>query len=1239
MKRILLSAVPLLMAALAAHAQEPVLSEGFESGDVPPSGWTVRSCTDATSNKYKWESVAYGSDPLKYRGGYNQGGTKCMMVSSGKTTSTKPAPDSWLITPQISVAEGDNLSFMLAYAPVYNDNAVVPEDKRIKFAVLVSTTGTDAADFTETLMEIAPYGETDWRKKVLSLEKFAGKSIYIAFREYGDYDKGAITLNRTWIDDVTVDNTSSSDLVATELLSPVAGPKSTQTVSFSYTNSGMASTGMKASYRVNDGDVVTETLDAAASCAQGETLSYTFAAPATLNVGEENTVKVWMEAANDVVHENDTLAAKVSIDNIFTLPYEMNSNNLSKGWDYTYHTGNLNRGTNSGWWQVPDESFTKLVWTYTLCQKESILEGKWFQLPKGKLNVSFNYASGTEAPLTLVLTNCDTGDATETAVTLPASTEAANAKFSVSVPADALYKLGIKAGAEYAGPLSLNSLALAEAVPGDVAVTSVNLPSAIVANEGRAVKITVANYGEEAAADVPVKVTVDDVVVAADVIPSIESGKTLEWTLKDGDADLALSVAAGTHTVKVYTELEDDANTENDSTSVSLYAYDKPEMPFADSFEDADNNMRWTAENMSDNVLNWNIGTAVSNGVNWAKGDGTMAAYMASVAGAEHNAVLRSPIISVKSAGDVRLSYYYTTRMYATDAASKTYITAAVMGVSADVADFSVQRTDTVTDANVRHYRQGYLLCHLPAAGDYQISFLNTGMGHDIVLDDVRFDQQSDIAIVDAKQTAVSGFNNTVNTVSVKVANHGALPNGNITLRLTTTVDGLNPKVLTATIENDVLAGDTVSYSFDDVDISAAGKYVSVAELANTGDSDNFNDSWTLDAVSSYANATLPYAADFDTEEQQGEWTFGGTWQTGAYSASNSAYNGSGAISHHKKAVNADGDWAFSGCIEIPAGTYDMSFFYRTFLNGKTANLYAQNFALYLGKEPKAEAMTQTLYTSDADVLAYEKRYKRVNEKITVAEDGKYYIGVKCTSSTPYGVLYIDDIRIAANDEEPIQLTSYDADFSTWYHYDPSAQFSQWTADADGISTTQNIFNVGNPQTELPGLLVSPAFAIEQGSKVTATLSYSMSVGDAADISAEEKAKMLTAIYVAGDDSREAFTTVVASGNDVSGERKDVTGKYECPATGTYYFAVGVGGAANTTGNDGTLTYNIYSLNISAEVDGISTTETICGAAELYTAGGTSLGRFDSVASAMKACAGNGVYIIKTQSATVKVVR
>ena len=189
-------------------------------------------------------------------------------------------------------------------------------------------------------------------------------------------------------------------------------------------------------------------------------------------------------------------------------------------------------------------------------------------------------------------------------------------------------------------------------------------------------KVPLAVYKEHTAG---LNVADDGEVVLTDEISSIESGKTVTWTIGEGATESKLkgiSLAAGKHNVNVYTTLSEDADLTNDTISLEVYAYDKPVMPFADSFENADDNNRWVAENKSDNALNWTIGSAMSNNVNWAKGNGENVAYMSSVAGAEHNAVLHSPVISIKNAGKVRLSYYYTTRMKASEADEKTYLEA-----------------------------------------------------------------------------------------------------------------------------------------------------------------------------------------------------------------------------------------------------------------------------------------------------------------------------------------------------------------------------------------------------------------------------------------------------------------------------------------------------------------------------------------------------------------------------------
>lgn len=1241
MNKRLLPMLSLCFAALSVQAQSPTLNEGFEGSDVPPEGWTMRTSSDDASNKFKWEQTAYTSDPLKYRSGYDQGGTYAMMSSSGKVTSAGVKTDSYLISPAVSVAEGDVLSFMLAYAPVYNDAlAETNASSRSKFAVLVSTTGTDAADFTDTLYVFTPFGETNWRKKAYSLEQYAGKTIYLAFWDYCDGTVGsAFLLNRTWIDDVKVGQGTESDLVVTELLSPVAGPETSQPVSFRFTNSAMANTGFTASYSLNGGEPVSET-SSEMICATGDTLTYTFQTPATLVPGQDNELKLWVTADNDAVHSNDTLSTKVQIDNVFDLPYEMNSDNCAQGWNYTYHK---KVGKNyTGWWNQPDASGEKLVWTYKMCSKESVLEGKWFNMEEGKNNLVFNYTSGTDVPLTLEFVDYATDEVTSTDVTLPASTDAVDEKVSVKLPADGKYKLRIKPATTYVGPFVINTLAISKAVPSDVQVSSVDLLSALPAGDRYTLIVDVKNNGEQDVTDVPVKVSLDGEVVDEDVVPVVPAGSTVSWPIDSDDATKAhgLCLTVGDHVVKVFTDLEDDADMSNDTLTTNVYGYDRPTLPYTCSFEDENDPKVWLTANMSDNALNWTIGSAMVGNVNWAI-DGENAAYMSSVAGAEHNAALISPEIQVAEAGKVSLSYYYTTRMLATEPTDVTSLTAYVSDLS--TGDVVAQCTNEITDENQGNYRQGYMLVDLPAAGNYQIAFLNTGTGHDVVLDKVFFGACTDVAVVAAEQTAKSGFNNTVNKVTVTLTNHGSQAVDNVKLTLSTTADDAEPVETVAEYAQTIEPGDTVSYTFDDVDVSAPAAYACSVSVSAAEDNDASNDKLTLPVFHTYANATVPYTEDFDSEDHQAQWTLGGTWQTGVYSSSSAAYNGTGAISHHKKAENEDGDWAFSGCIEIPAGTYDLSFFYRTYLNGKTASLYPQNFAFYLGTEPSAEAMTQTLYTSPTDVLAYEKRYKRVEQQFTVPEDGKYYIGVKCTSTSPYGVLYLDNIEVYDAAKTAPVLTEYETDFSDFYFYDPSTQFVQWEKEASddaALTATQTIYNAGNPSKDLPGVIVSPAFTIPEGMTLTATLEYSMKAEDATNLTEDALAQMKTLLYIADADTLGTNSTLLATGTNVSGEKATAEATLACEAAAPHYFIVKVEGPTNCVSDNASLTYNLYGLKLTTVATGIATVRDLGGKVQLYTANGILVGEYDNAAQALQHAV-HGVNILKATDggATMKIVK
>jgi hypothetical protein len=88
---------------------------------------------------------------------------------------TASAPnDDWLITPAITIANGDELNF---WAKSYTDQYGLE-----RFNVAVSTTGNAPADFT--VISASPYVEapTDWTEYNYDLSAYAGQSVYVAIQ-------------------------------------------------------------------------------------------------------------------------------------------------------------------------------------------------------------------------------------------------------------------------------------------------------------------------------------------------------------------------------------------------------------------------------------------------------------------------------------------------------------------------------------------------------------------------------------------------------------------------------------------------------------------------------------------------------------------------------------------------------------------------------------------------------------------------------------------------------------------------------------------------------------------------------------------------------------------------------------------------------------------------------------------------------------------------------------------------
>ena len=153
---------------------KPILTVDFEDG--LPEGWTT---IDNDGDGYTWKYA--NDDDVECHSGWG-----CMVSASYLNKVGPLNPDNWLVTPQIQL--GGLVKFWMRGQ---DDN-----DFKEHFAVYVSTTGTDVADFTEVMPETVT--NDDYSMCVVDLSAYSGKG-YVAFRHFNC--TGQFYLN---LDDVTI---------------------------------------------------------------------------------------------------------------------------------------------------------------------------------------------------------------------------------------------------------------------------------------------------------------------------------------------------------------------------------------------------------------------------------------------------------------------------------------------------------------------------------------------------------------------------------------------------------------------------------------------------------------------------------------------------------------------------------------------------------------------------------------------------------------------------------------------------------------------------------------------------------------------------------------------------------------------------------------------------------------------------------------------------------------------------
>ncbi|MDR1345093.1 MAG: choice-of-anchor J domain-containing protein [Bacteroidales bacterium] len=161
-------------------------TENFDASTSIPLCWTA---IDANNDGYNWMIRESADDPNLPM--YDAHSGSFFAASQSWVSSGGITPDNYLITPPLIIpAAGAILTYWVG--DTYNEDGASEH-----YSVMISTTGTAAANFTAILTE--DLTTTDWTLKTIDLAAYAGQNIYIAWRHHDCYDAELLK-----IDDIDV---------------------------------------------------------------------------------------------------------------------------------------------------------------------------------------------------------------------------------------------------------------------------------------------------------------------------------------------------------------------------------------------------------------------------------------------------------------------------------------------------------------------------------------------------------------------------------------------------------------------------------------------------------------------------------------------------------------------------------------------------------------------------------------------------------------------------------------------------------------------------------------------------------------------------------------------------------------------------------------------------------------------------------------------------------------------------
>lgn len=1074
--------------------------ESFESSQFPPEGWAVINSEETSSSN--GFSLAYVGEDGGVKEVSPDGTSSFVLLKAGQ--EMRESSDSWLLTSSFEVSDASYFNFSLL-AVDFNPSVLDT------FEVWISETGESVSDFKECLSTVYPHKVFPWNTEVcrwsdfsVDLSSWKGKTVRLAFRNRM-YARSAIDGCVLALDNVRLEKEPVSDLSLVRITSPVSSCNPIQSLGLEVYNAGQACQDVQVFYQLNNEPVESYTFPD--PIPGGASLSVSLPEPVSLVEGI-NRFRVWLSSHGEI-RWNDTASWEVKIGKGSEFPYigadSDEGSDFSAGFAYPAAYA----------WQyrsIPGLT-TEPVW-FGQGSLSNHLIGPCLDIPKGKVKFSFDVMVTGNTRFLFYRSSDASWQNQETLVegdVIELSTGFTRYTQILDIPESGWQSLSLSAE-EISGSVQvLVKNIRIEVMPENLALASIItpvLPRLARSSQGQAVGVMVVNQGTQAVEGIGLHYQVDGLPVVSEMLSEpLEAGEQRAFVF----SSLLDISSLGPRNLRVWISSSEEEYRRDDTISMNIHIYEPLKVPYAMGFEESEDFSGWNVYNPDGNPYVYWMPSPVSVTL---PGQGKNVCMVTCLEGSPTNDMLISPAMDLQP-GRYRIAFYYAGLPY--------------YGCDMDLTVCLAGEPDpsVLLQNPMRTYEMGkdvWLSAGIPfevkSAGRYYVGLYSGGVSCDVMIDGFQVDSENDLSLEEIGYLETSGYNKATSGVRIKVRNQGA---GSI--KGFQAGYAVNGKEFLEQVPMELEPGEEKEYVFSNqADISATGIYHLSGFIKMAGDADSLNNIAEGRSIEHFANRQVPFMETFAEDAHRRSWLIwdanqdGNTWIPAGSGVDNDAYSGKEVMVYSsQEGVDGD-DYAFSPCIEVAKGQYQLSFFYRTW---KNISYYKEDFSVGIYSGPHPDSLL-VLLEDFTQVNVIGQEYKKCLYPVMFEKDTQVYIGFHAKSKKGNGLIFVDDIRLAC---DSLFLPSYSSDFdarsSEWTVYNQGFRFNQWKFESHSPLPAVAKVDVTN-YTYPIGLLVSPGFISSEDEDIRVRVRYHVSVAS------EDKSKDSLLVYLGHENHPDSLDVILA---------------------------------------------------------------------------------------------------------------